>query len=390
MKILIVAGEASADLHAGLVIAELKKHSSVELIGIGGDQLIAQGLKPLKTAREMAVVGLTEVIRRIPSTLRLMDDLASLAAKEKPDFALLLDLPDFNLRLAPKLKRLGIPVLYYISPQVWAWRSGRVRLMAKCIDRLLTILPFEKPWFTAHAPHTLQVEYVGHPAIEEIPDLPYAPEDSQICVMPGSRESEVRGLLGDLLRSCVALKKRFPNLHFVLPIAEPLRGSALLQEQLSLSGTNAASLQFLGDSLCTVEKPAHEVLRNSKLALVASGTATLEAGIVGVPMLVVYRVAPTTAFIFKYLVNYKGPIALVNLVHLGVGSLDRLVPELIQNNFTPENVVATASMLLEDKAAWTKLRDRLAETRNILSGVARPVENTVRAILDFARKPPRA
>lgn len=371
-----MAGEASADLHAGHLIAELKKHQSVELCGVGGDHLIAQGLVPLKTAREMAVVGLAEVVKRIPSTLKLIQDLAKLGATEKPDFALLLDLPDFNLRLAPKLKRLGIPVIYYVSPQVWAWRSGRVRKMAECIDRLLTILPFEKPWFSKNAPAALVVEYVGHPAIEEIPNLPYEPIANQICVMPGSRESEIKALLAELLQACALLKKQFPDLNFVMPVAQTLRGSPVLKQILA-----AAPIQ-----ITLLEKPAHEVLRQSKLALVASGTATLEAGIVGTPMIVVYRVAKSTAFLFKYLARYKGPIALVNLVHVGLGNSRRLVPELVQDNCTAKKIAETASGLLQNAADWESIRAELAGTRQILSGVGRPIENAAHSILQFLGK----
>ena len=152
MKLLVIAGEASADLHAGHLVAKLAERQRVELVGIGGDQLVAQGLKPIRHARDMAVVGLTEALRKIPQTLRLFRELEALAVREKPDCVLMLDLPDFNLRLAPRFKKLGIPVIYYISPQVWAWRAGRVKSMAQCLDLLLLILPFESAWYKANAP----------------------------------------------------------------------------------------------------------------------------------------------------------------------------------------------------------------------------------------------
>lgn len=383
MKILIVAGEASADMHAAHVIESLQKNHSVALFGVGGDRLISCGLKPLKTAREMAVVGLTEALRKIPQSLKLMKDLEILAVKEKVDFAFLLDLPDFNLRLAPRLKLHKIPVLYYISPQVWAWRSKRVHYMAKVIDRLLCILPFEKTWFEKNAPQSLDVRYVGHPVLEEVPALPYEPEENLIALLPGSREGELQNLLPELLQTAVILKQQNPALQFVLPLAEPLRKSILAKELLSKTGIYSSLLENLGDHFHVVEKPACEVLRRSKLAIVASGTATLETAVVGTPMIVVYRVAKSTAFLFRYLVRYQGPIAMANLVHVGLGSKERVVPELLQEEVMGKNIALAAQKILNNQELWNSMRERLAKTRSILSGSGSPVDNVVKEVLEF-------
>lgn len=382
MKILVVAGEASADLHAGHLIKELQKKHTIELIGIGGDTLISCGLKPIKTPREMAVVGLVEALKKIPQTLKLLRELESLAKKEKPDFALLLDLPDFNLRLAPKLKNIGVPVIYYISPQVWAWRSSRVFAMAECIDLLMAILPFEKAWYQKNAPEKLQVKYVGHPVIEEIPNLPYAPEENHLVLMPGSRESEWKGLFGVMVEAASILSQKNPELRFSLPLASTLRESEVVKEYLDKNGPFSKSLNILGDKLQIIKSPAHEVLRKAKAAWIASGTATLEAGIVGIPMIVVYKVAPLTAFLFRHLIKYSGAIAIVNLIHKGLGANEKVVTEILQEEVQPEILANAMSELLASEA-WLKQKNILAQTRTILSGSGNPVQNAAIAIEEF-------
>ncbi|MGZ3652359.1 MAG: lipid-A-disaccharide synthase [Bdellovibrionota bacterium] len=383
MKLLVVAGEASADLHAGHLVERLRRQGQVSLIGVGGDHLVRQGLlHPLRHARDMAVVGFTEAIRKIPQTLSLIRELEQLARTERPDAALLLDLPDFNLRLAPRLHALGIPVIYYISPQVWAWRSKRVNAMAECIDLLLSILPFEKDWYAKNAPAKLRVQYVGHPVMDEIPDLPYEPVGGRLAILPGSRESEWRNLFGPMVEAAALLARSDATLEFVLPLAEPLRGNSFVRESLSENGPFAAALRALGPRLKVLEQPAHEVLRHAKAAWIASGTATLEAGVVGIPMVVAYKVSATTAFIFKNLVRYKGAVAMVNLIHGGLGGELRAVPELLQNDVTPEKLASAMREVLREPQ-WTQTRDILARTRSILSGEGLPVENAARAVTEF-------
>jgi len=381
-KILVIAGEASADLHAGHLLERLSARRPIELIGIGGDHLQRMGLKPLRHARDMAVVGLTEAVKKIPQTLSLFSEIEALARKEKPDFALLLDLPDFNLRLAPRLKRAGVPVIYYISPQVWAWRSRRVKHMADCLDLLLTILPFELEWYRKNAPAKLRVEYVGHPVIEEIPDLSYEPRAYSLVIMPGSRESEWRSLFGPMIQAAALLGRGNRNLEFTLPLAEPLRGNSLVKEYLSITGPFGDAIRSLGDSLILSERPAHEALRTAQAAWIASGTATLEAAVVGTPMVVAYKVSAGTAFIFRHLVRYRGPVAIVNLIHGGLGTSERLVPEILQDEVEPLQL-ASAMREVMHGSVWERQRERLAHTRGILSGQGRPLDNAVNAIERF-------
>lgn len=385
MKILVIAGEASADLHAGHLVSEIAKSEKVELVGIGGDQLIAHGLKPIRHARDLAVVGLAEALKKIPQTLKLFKELEALAVKEKPDFALLLDLPDFNLRMAARLKKLGVPVVYYISPQVWAWRSGRVAQMADCLDLLLLILPFEPGWYRKNAPAKMRVEYVGHPVIEQIPDLPFAPMDHLIALMPGSRESEWQNLFGPMIAAAAILSRGDSRLEFHLPIAEPLRGSAIVKEYLSVGGPFGDSIHFLGKALHVHEAPSHEVLRKSRAAWIASGTATLEAAVVGTPMVVVYKVNAFTAFLFRNVIRYRGPIAIVNIIHGGLNTEERVVPEVLQHEVEPFNLAFSMREVLADPE-WSRQKEKLSATRRLLTGEGRPLANAANAIKKFLRE----
>ncbi len=381
-KILVVAGEASADLHAAHVLQKLKEFVDVELIGIGGDRLIALGLKPLVHAKDMAVVGFTEAVKKIPQTLRLLSALEELARKEKPDCVLCLDLPDFNLRLAPKIKRLGIPVIYYISPQVWAWRSKRVHAMAEHLDLLLTILPFEKPWYEKNAPQKLPVHYVGHPVLDEIPALPYTPEENVLAILPGSRESEWRKLFGPMIEAAAMFHRSDSRWKFVLPLAEPLRKNPYILDLLSPTGEFANEIQSLGSNFQVVERPSHEILRTSKAAWIASGTATLEAGVVGIPMVVIYKVSAVTAFLFRNFVRYDGPVAIVNLIHGGLGTKERLVPEVLQDEVNPQELCSKMREILQP-TVWQHQKERLSFTRGLLQGEGSPTVNAANAILKF-------
>lgn len=385
LKILIVAGEASADLHAAHVLERMKERTNIEMIGIGGANLRALGMQPLADAEEMAVVGLTEAISRIPRSLQLIRELEQLAEKERPNVAMLLDLPDFNLRLAPRLKKLEIPVVYYVSPQVWAWRSGRAKQIAEYVDHLLCILPFEKPWFEQNAPKSLRVSYVGHPALEEIPETPYEARANRVLLMPGSRKKEIFNLLTPMLESAVKLHERIPELEFLLPLAKPLQADPEVKQFLARDGGFAPLLEKLGDSFRISLETSTDLLRSARVAVVASGTATLETALVGVPMVVVYKVSAMSAFIFRNFIGYTGPIAMANILHVGLGSDDRVVPELLQQDVNAERITGEVLKLLLSEEHWQKQANRLAETRSILrSGMASsPSENVMQALLEF-------
>jgi len=385
LKILIVAGEASADLHAAHLLKELQKKFEIEARGVGGDQLSKAGVKIEKHARDMAVVGLTEAIKKVPQTITLLRQMGQSVDRDRPDFALLLDLPDVNLRLASRLKAKGVPVIYYVSPQVWAWRSKRVKTMARDIDLLLSILPFEKKWYETNAPKNFHVEYVGHPVMTEIPNEPYAPEEKHLVIMPGSRENEWKTLAKPMIEAAALLSRADSSLRFTLPLAEPLRSNEFVLNCLSPVGECGDSIRSLGDHLTISHDPAHKSLRLAKAAWIASGTATLEAGVVGAPMVVAYKVSATSAFIFKNLVRYSGPIAMVNLIHCGLGSAERLVPELLQDS-VESFALASAMREILQEPKWSELRSRLSQTRSLLKGQGDPIQNACRQIELFAEK----
>lgn len=387
MKVLVVAGEASADLHASHLLHKIKESHSVSLMGVGGDGLAAEGLQSVFSIREMAVVGLVEAIKKIPQSLRLLGRLEQLAREEKPDFALLLDMPDFNLRLAARLKRIGIPVLYYTLPQVWAWRSGRVHQMERDLDLCLSILPFEKPWYEAFG-SKLAIKYVGNPTIGEISNLPFEPEEFQIAILPGSRESEWSSHFPILLEAAALLKRRDSRYHFVIPLAPTLRKSEQVRKDLSpLESLHAILLDELSGKIAVISEPAPQLLRKSKAAWVASGTATLECGVVGIPMVIVYKVNPVSAFLFKNVVRYRGAIGLINLIHGGIGGKEKVVPEILQAEANAENVSNRMWTLLTT-AEWQTQKEKLSRTRELLSGPGRPIENAATAVIEFyeARK----
>jgi lipid-A-disaccharide synthase len=283
------------------------------------------------------------------------------------------------------LKKLGVPVVYYISPQVWAWRSGRVKQMAEVLDLLLLILPFELEWYRQNAPKKMRVEYVGHPVTEQIPHLPYAPEDHQIALMPGSRESEWRNLFGPMIGAAAMLSRADSRLQFHLPVAEPLRGSSLVKDFLSAAGPFGDSIQSLGNAFHIHEIPAHEVLRKARAAWIASGTATLEAAVVGTPMVVVYKVNQFTAFLFRNLVRYKGPIAIVNIIHGGLNTEERVVPEILQHDVEPHTLASSLREVMSEPE-WSRQKEKLARTREILTGEGLPVANAAKAIERFLRE----
>ena len=385
MKILVVAGEESADLHTAHVMRSLQSKYSVKLFGIGGVHLQEIGAELIASPKTMAVMGFTEVLSKIPQTFLLLSKLETLAREKEVDLVFLCDLPEFNLRLAARLKeKFKLPIIYYISPKVWIWRKNRVQQMAKCIDILLCVFPFEKKWFQENFPGKLRVEYVGNPVIEEIPFESYAPMENQVALAPGSREKELKNLLPILLKTAVRMKKKYPDLKFVLPLASNLRTNTVIKNMFSSKSTLAPLFTFLGDSFSVVEEDAHKVFQRSKIAILASGTVTLEAAVVGIPMIVVYRVSAVSGFLFSKVIGYSGPVSLVNLIHMGLGSKEKVVAELLQSEANENRIIEEAFSLLESKDAWEKQRHILSKTRAMLeAGGLRPSELIPNYIVEY-------
>ena len=361
-----MAGEASGDRHAADVIAKLKhRMPNLHCFGMGGASLKAQGVEIVFSAEEISVMGIVEVLPKVPRILKVLSSLEKEARLRKPVAALLVDVPDFNLRLAKRLKALNIPVIWYISPMVWAWRRGRIQTLAQRVDRMLCILPFEEEVYRDTG---VRAKYVGNPLVEQLPTAPKdrlsyrkalnLPEQGRLLAMlPGSRPSEVSRILPTLVKAA-----RLIQTPVVVPVAPGLKREDIAQA-------------FEGLDAHFVNGQAAEVLGACDVAVVASGTATLETALMGCPMVVVYRVAPVSYWVGRALIRLNH-FSLVNLL------LERaLVPELLQSTFTPEAVAQHVNSLWsgaradEQRAGFVEIRQKLGEQK--------ASESAATAILDL-------
>jgi len=356
-KIFIVAGEASGDLHgADLARALRTLDPEVTLIGMGGEQMRQAGVTLIVDARELAVVGVTEVLSRLTALLRAFGRLRTSLKAEAPGLLVLIDFPDFNFWLARAARRLGIAVLYYIGPQVWAWRRGRLRTLKRLVEKMLVLFPFEEAVYREAG---IPVACVGHPMLDRLRDVPTKEEarrllghsGSEVIVglLPGSREGEVRHHLPVLKQAVDQMGTVEPRIRFLVAVADTLP-PGLVETLLHGSGT----------AIRLVRGQTYQVMRAADLVITASGTATLEAGLLGTPMVIVYRVSLLTWWAGKLLVDVPS-IGMVNLV---VGR--RVVPELLQWEFTPNRVAETALGLVRDPAALDRIRRDLREVRGRL------------------------
>ncbi|HEV8267843.1 MAG TPA: lipid-A-disaccharide synthase, partial [Thermoanaerobaculia bacterium] len=319
MKLLLVAGEVSGDQHAAALLRALKvRVGDVDVVGVGGDLTIALGLKALAHQKDLAVVGLVEALGKIRFARRLIRRLVETAASEKADAAVLVDSPDFNLPLAKRLSKAGIPVVFYVSPQVWAWRSGRARTIAKLGRAILVLFRFEKGWYDARGLGE-NVKWVGHPLVdaarEELREAAPAPTEGRkrVVLMPGSRKGEVKKLLPILTSAVSILRRSHPDLEVVLVKADSIDDSLLAEA----AGEALASFRV-------VSGPHLALLRSADVLLVASGTATVEGLLATVPMVVVYKVHPLTFAIARRIVKVTH-VAMANIVSEGPSG-DRTVP----------------------------------------------------------------
>ena len=337
-SLLVVAGEASGDMHAAAVLAELKKRNpDIHCWGIGGDKLLEQGMRLIYHAKKMDVLGFVEVIKRYPFFKKVFNELLTKVDREKPDAALLIDYPGFNLRLAKELKQRGIKVLYYICPQVWAWKKDRIPLMAETIDRLMVIFPFEVDVFKDV---DLTVDFVGHPMLKELreartaksQDLPWG-EGKKIALLPGSREQEIRHILPGLLRTALQMEQSRLDVNFL--IAVPAQREAMVKRMVQRG--KIAPLHCSVVSNCS-----REVLRQADAALVASGTATLEAALLGCPTVLVYKTNPITYALAKHFIQIKW-LGIVNII-----AEREIMPERIQHSMRPGELAVTVDPLMED------------------------------------------
>ncbi|HET6413760.1 MAG TPA: lipid-A-disaccharide synthase [Anaeromyxobacter sp.] len=362
-EVLIVAGEASADLHAARAFEELRRLvPGVRAFGVGGPHLRAAGLEAIAPAEDISVMGLAEVFPRIPRILSILRRLSRLAAERRPRAALLVDLPDFNLRLASRLKRHKIPVVYYVSPMIWAWRPGRARKIARIVDRMLCILPFEERFYEGTG---VSARFVGHPFAEKpLPEPPAAYRAqlglpagrTTIAIMPGSRPSELRRLFAPMLEAAERIQTAHPDAQFVVPVAPTLKRDAL-ERYLAPHGNLAVTL---------VDGKAEAAVGASDAALVKSGTSTLETALMLRPMVVVYKLSWLSYLVGRLLVRIAH-FALVNIL-AGKG----IVPELLQRQASPERMAAEVNRLLGDSAARDAQLSALREVRASLGQPGAP------------------
>ena len=330
MDVLVVAGEASGDQHAADAVAALKQlRPDLRFFGMGGPKLAAQGVELIHGAHEISVMGIVEVLPKVPRIWQVLRDLERAARERKPAVALLVDVPDFNLRLAKKLKALGIPVVYYVAPMAWAWREGRTKTIAERVDRLLCILPFEEDFFRARG---VDATYVGNPVVDQLPPpgtaaqfrdlLGLSREGPVLAVLPGSRRSEISRLGPTLATVSAKVMAQRPGTRVLVPVAPGLREEFV-----------AAPFLAAGVTPILIEGRAAEVVGASDVALVASGTATLEAGLMRRPLVAVYRVNALSYAVGKLLVRIPF-FCLVNLL-----AQKKVVPELLQGDMTVERIV---------------------------------------------------
>ena len=375
-RLLISCGEPSGEFYAAELVAELRRRvADLEAFGLGGDRLAAQDVRLLAHLKDLAVVGLVEVLSHLQRLKRLFDSVVEEAERLKPEVAVLIDYPDFNLRLARALRERGIPVVYYVSPQLWAWRRGRIRDVKRDVAKMLVIFPFEEQIYLDAG---IPVAFVGHPLVDHVKppadraavarSLGLDGDRPVVALLPGSRNKEVAFNLPPMLGAVRRLREKRPDLQFALAAAPHLRATAFQE-----AGR-------LGISM--VEGMTREVLSAARVAIVASGTATVETALTMTPMVVVYRLSRLTYALGKPLVNLKN-YAMVNLI-----AGRTVVSELIQGGLTPERVTEETLRILEDgEARSTMLRD-LEDVRTRL-GTGGATSHAADQVMEFLGPSPR-
>ncbi|MFC2144556.1 lipid-A-disaccharide synthase [Acidobacteriota bacterium] len=349
--LLVVAGEVSGDIHAGNMLAELHRtNPEIRAFGVGGERLAAADLDLMASTDELAHMGLVEVLRELPRIRRVMRGLVAEAERRRPAVAVLVDSPDFNLRLAARLRKFDIPVVLYVSPQLWAWRRGRVRTVRRLAREVLCILPFEVPFYDAH---NVRSRYVGHPLVDEIDRVGLlgrtaTPERARLAMLPGSRAMEVRHLLPVMLET---LRRISPSEIKEAVLVEAPGMEAEIDAVLAVCASDPRLRRVRGEV-------RRRELSSCELAWTASGTATLECTLLDVPMVVGYRLQPLSYAVAKLLVKVPN-VALVNLI---VGRT--VVPELLQKVWCPDRLAAVTTEILGSGGADQKAG--LAEARALL------------------------
>ena len=355
-KILVIAGEASGDLHGAALAEELfKQDNSLQMLGIGGDKMIEAGVKTIFHIKDMAFLGMIEVIKHLPFIFKVEKEIIQLVKKEKIKLAVLIDYPGFNLRIAKKLKALGLKIVYYISPQIWAWKKGRIKKIKERVDKMLVVFPFEKEIYQEG---NVPVEYVGHPLVERIEKynflskkelfdelkLDYSKEI--LLVLPGSRKHEIGKLLPELTKTAERLAEKF-NMQIVIACADNLEESYLQN--------------FVDNKSITITKGnTYDLLKHSKFGIIKSGTSTLEAAIFSLPFVVVYLTNNFTYSVAKRVIQ-TDYIAMPNII-----AGKEVVREFIQDDVNAELISDYCEKLLNDNVRMNEIIENLNSVKNKL------------------------
>jgi lipid-A-disaccharide synthase len=355
--IMIVAGETSGDLHGSSLVRTMRGiDPGLQFRGIGGRRMQEAGVELLANAADMAVVGLTEVIVKLNNIRKVLNLMKADLMAKKPDLLILIDYPDFNLMLGKAAKALGVRVFYYISPQVWAWRRGRIKKIRAIVDKMAVILPFEEQLYREE---DVDATYVGHPLLDTV-RTKYTRQEAlekfglqegttTVGLLPGSRDTEIARLLPVMMNAAEILVKKLPHVQFVLPLAETLE-QAFVENILQQSPVPVR----------IVQNDTYDAIHSADIVIVASGTATLETALLGKPMVIVYKVSPVSYYIGKMIVTV-GHIGLANII-----AGKTIVPELIQDEANPERIATEVVNILNDPTRMQNIRQELLAVREAL------------------------
>jgi lipid-A-disaccharide synthase len=366
-RIFFVAGESSGDTHgSNLIRAILEQNTSVQCEGIGGRQMEAAGMTLHFDLASNAIMGFFEVIKSFSFIRNVFYETLGRIQDTKPDVVVLIDYPGFNIRLAKEIKKLGIPIVFYISPQIWAWKKGRIHTLAELVDKMLVILPFEKPLYDEVG---LDCTFVGHPLIDHIEQTEVNDTFSSDCtigLLPGSREQEIKRIFPVMLEVAENIRTEHPDAKFVVPCVDDARSEQIKQ----LAGKFPLEI---------VQEQFYDILTGARFCLVASGTATLETALFNVPMIVMYKVTGLTYWLAKLLVSIDA-VALVNIL-----AKRHIVPEYIQGDATVIAITPEALELIGDTYQREKMLHDLAELRSLL-GAAGASKKAAQEILTTMEK----
>ncbi len=371
-SVLIIAGEASGDLHGAALIKELRKlDATLDFYGIGGNKMKDSGVELIYHSDRMSFLGFAEVLKHLPFIRKVQNQLIEEVRLRKTKFAILIDYPGFNLSIAKKLKNIGVEIFYYISPQVWAWGKGRVKKIKKLVNKMFVVFPFEENFYKEKG---IDAEFVGHPLVRELSEYKFLSKEELIdkfslradreilLLLPGSRKHEVEDILPPIFSAARKISESF-SLQIVIACASSVDES-LIRELIP------------DNNYKIISGFTYDLMKHSKLGIIKSGTSTLEAGLLNLPMIIVYKTSYITYIIGKALIKLKN-IGIINIL-LG----KTVLPELIQHNVSPEKIFIEAKSILTDVNKYDLIKTELSKIREIL-GDRNAAENTARGIIQL-------